>query len=368
MLILCWQHLSVLNNNCSLLKKVDKPFSKSFVHGFFFSRQNWVRLIMESGGKMEIMVKEISSVEAKRKIMASTELQDSQIYVSTLLSSIFSCLSDDQLCITPEVYFETKTRALVSTIGGLLSHDSETLGYLVTSAHNSHRSARCYSDITMTDDTLLGECTHWYYDGELDVAFVKLEPSITRDRLCNLLNLPCGTTLQEFMPVSSNAALQDLVNNKAGALKHGRRLIHGHVVNILQKHSPIMYAVVAPLGKEGTCLAGESGSLITKLPGGESSRILPALGIVKGLQKCKRDYNKVELITEACVFTPLWSAVERFCKITGKEVKRFEFIPETTEWASGRGVLVTGKNQSVSTGRDAGYGSNTDSCSWECWV
>ena len=315
----------------------------------FFSRQKWVRIIMASGGKMEIMVKQISSEEAKKNILTNTKLRGSQIFVATLLSKNFRYLSDNQLCITQKVYFETETGTMASTIGGLLSHDSETLGYLVTGAHNSYKSARYYSDVTMTKDTLLGECTHWYYDDKLDVAFVKLEPSITRDRLYNLLNLPYGTTLQEFMPVPSNEALQDLVNNKAGALKHGHRLMRGHVVNIRDDHSP-MYAVMAPLWREGTCLAGESGSLITKLPGGESSRLLPALGILKGLTEYEREYNGKKLLTEACVFTPLWSAMERFCKETDKKVKGFRFIPpivSETECASGGRVVATGKDRSL---------------------
>lgn len=291
---------------------------------------------MRSGEKMEIVVDGISLEEAKRNILENTGLHCSMIFVTTFMSATFQHLNGDGTAIgfCKFVHFWGKQASnpervpMRSTIGGCLNNGTNALLYIITSAHNSFVGTDYYSDPRMRPEDLIGKCRYCFCDDQLDIAFIRVKP-IPDDPLTNYLSLPRGPsgTPMEFRPQVFQQDLASLADQSVALLKHSKSLVRGKFAEIVED-GKVQNALIGQMSHSDTCHPGDSGSLVTYSPGelgSQGQQLLSALGIVTSLKTLTRKIENMHFITKACIFTPLWPALQLMAHMRGEDPTSYRF-------------------------------------------
>ena len=179
----------------------------------------------------------------------------------------------------------------------------------MTSAHHSclgtahHTSESTQPGLTRA---YLGSCTHHFLGDELDVALVRIRNDIPKQFLVNILEVPYLGQMRKYMPDIWTGSLRSLATRGTRALKHGPRgLVPGRLVAVRGKtwdDKIIEYvAFIADQLEPAAYQAGDSGSLVTSIPG--QDLYVDVYGLVSGLRVING--------TQYCTISPVWPALQQ---------------------------------------------------------
>lgn len=240
-------------------------------------------------------------------------LDSSRLRVSILKSNNLElCTGDNnQITITGKVYFEGKecedspTKMYSSTIGGILYRWKEHKKLLITSGHYNSVDTKFYShsDGDMHQQ-YLGKCVYSVYNKvDKDIAVIDLE-DIPLARLSNVVSHPGGQSW-DCMPQIFPGDVTSLRNGETDLVKHSRQQAHGKYTMVIED-GRIFHGMVN--GRDDICLNGDSGSLVTSLPGslGSHEQQVSAVGVVAGRKSIiYLDDQDRSLQKTVCIFSPL---------------------------------------------------------------
>ena len=283
---------------------------------------------MATGAQLEIMVKDVPVEEAKKRLRDHTDLDMNHVKVTEYIDTEFRylCGMSNSDKFPRRLWFKEsgspETDMKASTVGGYLETPSGDCRYAITSGHYSGKDVP-YFDSSTAEQQCIGTCKQHFFEDNLDMALVKLNSDIPKQRMVNILELPHGNHFQKYVPRVWKGNLNHEAQRLTPVLKHGPRgLAEGKLIHVLVKKNDLStdfkkyIAIMMDNWQAGTCWAGDSGSLVTSVPDGGLH--VNAYGIVSGLivsrcsGNCERQY---------CVVSPLWPALERIRCAQGKQIE-----------------------------------------------
>lgn len=271
---------------------------------------------MSSGGKLEVLVLGISIGEAKEQIIDATDLNPDVLTVMEFISSNFKYLCrmgsgplPSMLSFNGKRDGDREETRLGSMVAGFVGSRDGEHHFAITSAHYSGKGKTYYFSGHNQEKLMVGTCTDYYHEDQqevLDVAFIELMKDIPKEKMVNVIKLP-SPGLKDYVPQVWRGDLKDAARRELEALKHGPRgLVRGNLTLVKDQQDKHMYyiAFVTTNWQAGTCTAGDSGSLITSLPG--TGNHVEAYGIVSGLYTVTAGGSCVK---QFCVISPLQPAL-----------------------------------------------------------